>query len=156
MSERADFYKRGMALFGENKFDQAIEAYSQALEVSPDWTEALHGLAMAQMQANRVDEAIETGKRIAQLDKDDAFAHTSLSMFYQRKSQQIERAAVARQKAGTIPADELQEAKKQAAHWIQVAEEESAKARMISWKEELKTNPKAVPPGPAGSMDVLQ
>lgn len=156
MSERTEFYKQGMALFGQNRFDEAIEAYQQALESSPDWTDALHGLAMAQMQDGRLDEAIATGKRIAELDRDDAFAHTSLSMFYQRKSSQIEQDAMRRQKDGSITPEQFQEAKKQAAHWIHVAEEESAKARMISWKEELKTNPNAVPPGPAGSMDVIQ
>jgi len=27
---------------------------------------------------------------------------------------------------------------------------------MLSWKQELKANPNAPPPGPAGSMDVIQ
>ncbi len=40
--------------------------------------------------------------------------------------------------------------------FIEDAEREGAKARMISWKEELKKNPDAPPPGPAGSMDVIQ
>ena len=39
---------------------------------------------------------------------------------------------------------------------IEEAEKEGAKARMLSWKEELKKNPDAPPPGPAGSMDVIQ
>ncbi|MCB9914616.1 MAG: tetratricopeptide repeat protein [Planctomycetes bacterium] len=126
MSTRLEHYKRGMALFGENKFSEAIEAYRAALVEDPDWTDGLHGLAMAQMHAGQLDEAIATGKRIVELDADDAFAHTSLSMFYQRKNM------------------------------IEEAEREAAKARMISWKEELKKNPNAAPPGPAGSMDVIQ
>ena len=36
------------------------------------------------------------------------------------------------------------------------AEKEAAKARMISWKEELKTNPDAPPPTPPGGMNVVQ
>ena len=126
MSDRLEHYKKGMQLFGENKFTEAIEAYQQSLAEDPDWTEGLHGLAMAQMHAGLLDEAIATGKRIVELDANDAFAHTSLSMFYQRKNM------------------------------IEEAEKEAAKARMISWKEELKTNPDAAPPGPAGSMDVIQ
>jgi tetratricopeptide (TPR) repeat protein len=156
MTQRTEFYKQGMALFGQNKFEEAIGAYSQALEASPDWTEAMHGLAMAQMQANRVDDAIATGKRIASIDKNDAFAHTSLSMFYQRKSQIIERDAMRRREAGSITPEELESARADAAELVRLAEEESAKARMISWKEELKKNPNAPPPGPAGSMDVIQ
>jgi tetratricopeptide (TPR) repeat protein len=126
MNERLEHYKAGLKLFGENKHTEAIEAYQRALEISPDWEDALHALAMAYMSAGRFDDAIATGKRILELNPDDAFAHTSLSMFYQRKGM------------------------------IDEAEVESAKARMASWKQELKTNPNAVPPGPAGSMDVIQ
>ncbi len=126
MSERVEHYKKALGLFGENKFLEAIEEYRSCLEETPDWTDGLHGLAMAQMHAGLLDEAIATGLRIVELDSNDAFAHTSLSMFYQRKGM------------------------------IEEAEREAAKARMISWKEELKSNPDAPPPGPAGSMNVIQ
>ena len=36
------------------------------------------------------------------------------------------------------------------------AEKESAKARMLAWKAELKTNPDAPPPTDAGGMGVIQ
>ncbi len=124
--ERLTHYKQGLKLFGQGQHLEAIEAYRRALESDPDWTDGLHALAMAQMQAGQIDAAIATGKRIVELDPDDAFAHTSLSMFYQRKDM------------------------------IPEAEAEAAKARMLSWKQELKTNPNAAPPGPAGSMDVIQ
>ena len=84
---------------------------------------------MDPLQALPIDgmwEVREIGKRIVELDPDDAFAHTSLSMFYQRKGM------------------------------IDEAEAEGAKARMLSWKEELRKNPDAPPPGPAGSMNVIQ
>jgi len=126
MDERTELYMKGLALFGEGKCAEAIEAYSKALEVSPGWTDAMHGLAMAYMNENRLDDAIRVGNEIVAIDPNDAFAHTSLSMFYQRKDM------------------------------IDEAEKEAAKARMISWKEELKKNPDAAPPGPAGSMDVIQ
>jgi hypothetical protein len=77
-------------------------------------------------------------------------------MFYQRKSQIIERDAMRRREAGSITPEELESARADAAELVRLAEEESAKARMISWKEELKKNPNAPPPGPAGSMDVIQ
>lgn len=126
MDERTEHYMKGLALFGEDKPTEAIEAYKKALEVSPGWTEAMHGLAMAHMNAGQLDDAIRVGNEIVAIDSNDAFAHTSLSMFYQRKGM------------------------------IDEAEKEAAKARMISWKEELKKNPNAPPPGPAGSMDVIQ
>jgi hypothetical protein len=39
---------------------------------------------------------------------------------------------------------------------IEEAESEAAKARMLSWQQELKDNPNAPPPGPAGSLNVKQ
>lgn len=124
--EAQALYMEGLALFGQDKHEEALVKYDEALEATPDWGEALHGKAMALMHLERYDDAIAVGKRIVELDPNDAFAHTSLSMFYQRKGM------------------------------IDEAEAEGAKARMISWKEELKTNPDARPPGPAGSLDVIQ
>jgi tetratricopeptide (TPR) repeat protein len=126
MTTHVEHYKNGLKLFGEDKHAEAVEEYKKALELKPDWEDALHALAMAYMGAGLFDDAIATGKRILELNPDDAFAHTSLSMFYQRKGM------------------------------IDEAEAESAKARMASWKQELKTNPNATPPGPAGGMDVIQ
>jgi Flp pilus assembly protein TadD len=125
MSGKVKHYQNGLRLYGENKHGEAIEEYRAALEHDPEWTDGLHGLAMAQMHFGDLDGAIETGLRIVELDANDAFAHTSLSMFYMRKGM------------------------------IDEAENEAAKARMISWKEQLKTNPDAAPPGPAGSIPVI-
>jgi len=121
-----ELYKKALGLFGEGKHAEAIVAYDEALELRPDWEEALHGKAMALYKAERLDDAVAVGQRIVELNPDDAFAHTSLSIFFQRKG------------------------------LIEEAEKEAAKARMISWKEELKTNPDASPPGPAGGMNVVQ
>jgi Flp pilus assembly protein TadD len=81
---------------------------------------------MALANAGELDEAITTANRIVELDAEDAFAHTSLSIFLQRK--------------GLIPE----------------AEAEAAKARLVSWKQELKKNPGAPPPPDAGGFNVLQ
>jgi Flp pilus assembly protein TadD len=124
MPTKEEHYQKGLGLFGQQKHEDAIAEYRAALALDPEWTEGLHALAMAQMHAGKLDDAIETGKRIVELDKEDPFAHTSLSMFYMRKGM------------------------------VDEAEKEGAKARMLSWKQELKTNPNAVPPGPAGSLPV--
>lgn len=119
-------YLEGMQAYGEARHEDAIVKFDEALALSPDWTDALHGKAMALRQLGRYDEAIAVGQRIVELDANDPFAHTSLSIFYQLKGM------------------------------IEEAEKEGAKARMLSWKEELKKNPNARPPGPAGSMPVIQ
>jgi len=126
MSDRKTHYLAGLKLFGQDRHAEAIEEYRKALELSPDWTEAMHALATACSKLGRHDEAIEVVERILELEPDDAFAYTSLSIFLQRK--------------GLIPE----------------AEKAAAKARMISWKEELKRNPQAPPPMPPGGMNVVQ
>ncbi len=126
MTDRKTYYLAGLKLFGIDQHAAAIEEYQKALALSPDWTDVMHALATAYSKLGRHDEAIATVQRVIELDPDDAFAYTSLSIFLQRK--------------GLIPE----------------AEAASAKARMISWKQELKKNPNAAPPGPAGSMPVVQ
>jgi tetratricopeptide (TPR) repeat protein len=140
MSEHIEHYKKGLEHFGQNRFTEAIECYNKALEHDPDWVDVLHALAMSQMNSGQADIAIATGQRIVELDPEDAFAHTSLSIFYMRKSNTAEAAG---------DADE-------AKRLIDLAEKEGAQARMISWKEELKSNPDAPPPEAPGSMNVVQ
>ncbi|HPF12930.1 MAG: tetratricopeptide repeat protein [Planctomycetes bacterium] len=139
MSIHVEHYKEGMTAYGKGDNPAAIAAFQKALDAKPEWTEAMHGLALACLHDGQVDRAIEVGLAIAEIDKGDPFVHTSLSIFYQRKSQVAE-------KAGDEP-----EAKK----YIKLAEEEGAKARLLSWKIELKTNPNAAPPGPADGMRVI-
>ena len=126
MSNHIEHYKRGLGLFGQQKNEEAAEAFREALEAKPDWLDAMHALATAQSKLGRQDEALATIARVIELDPDDPFAYTSQSIFLQRK--------------GLIPE----------------AEAASAKARMASWKQELKKNPNAPPPGPAGGMTVVQ
>ncbi len=125
MTEEMDHYKEGLTLFGKDRHAEAVESYKKALAIKPDWTEALHAIAMAQMHLGQLDEAIANGKRIVELDPEDSFAHTSLSMFYQRKGD------------------------------IEAAERESAQARMVAWKLELKENPDAPPPMPPSGMNAF-
>ena len=126
MSDRQTHYLAGLKLFGQDRHAEAVDEYHKALALSPDWTEAMHALATALSKLERHDEAIEVVQRVIELEPEDAFAYTSLSIFLQRK--------------GLIPE----------------AEKAAAKARMISWKEELKTNPNAPPPTPPGGMNVVQ
>lgn len=125
MPSAMDHYMKGLELFGQNKHVEAIEEYRRALELEPDRLDALLALATAQMNAGQLDEAIASGKRLVELDSEDPFAHTTLSMIYQRKGM------------------------------IDEAEKEQAKARMLSWKQELKSNPNAPPPD-TGGMGVIQ
>lgn len=126
MTDAKTHYLGGLKLFGQNKFEEAIAEYRLALAEKPDWAEVIHALATAQSKLGRHDEAIATLQRAIELTPSDAFLFTSMSIFLQRQ--------------GKVPE----------------AEAASAKARMLSWKEDLKKNPNAPPPGPPGSMNVVQ
>lgn len=126
MSDAKTHYLAGLKHFGANRYEEAIAEYRLALAAKPDWAELYNAIATAQSKLGQLDEAVATIGRAIELNSNDAFFFTSLSIFLQRQ--------------GKIPE----------------AEAAAAKARMISWKEELKKNPNAPPPGPPGGMNVVQ
>jgi len=99
-----------MELFAENRLDEAIGAYLRALEEDANYADALHALAMTYSHQDKLDEAIEIGKRLIEAAPEDELAYTSLSIFYQQK--------------GLIPE----------------AEAIAAKARTLGWKRQLSEN----------------
>ena len=106
--EAEDHYYAALDLVSEGKQEQALAEYERSLAADSTFTEAMHGMARALQNLDRLDEAIAIGNRIAELDPDDVLAHTSLSVLYQKK--------------GMIPE----------------AEAEANKARILGWKQQLK------------------
>jgi tetratricopeptide (TPR) repeat protein len=104
---KEDFYNQGMELFAQDKLDEAIGAYLRALEEDPNFADALHALAMTYAHQEKLDQAIEVGRRLVDAAPDDELAYTSLSIFYQKKGLIAEAEAIA------------------------------AKARTLSWKRQL-------------------
>jgi tetratricopeptide (TPR) repeat protein len=103
-----DHYYAALDLVSEGQQERAVAEYRKSLEADPSFTEAMHGLARALQNLDRLDEAIAVAKRISEIDPDDVLAYTSLSVLYQKK--------------GMIPE----------------AEAEGAKARVLGWKQQLK------------------
>lgn len=126
MTNANTHYMAGLKLFGEQKHEEAIAEYERALAGNPDWVDVLLAKATCQSSLGRNEEAVETVQRVIELAPNDAMAFTSLSIFLMRMGK------------------------------IEEAEAAQAKARMISWKEELKTNPDAPPPSTPGGMNVVQ
>jgi len=120
-----EHYKAGLGLYGQQKFAEASAEYEKALELRPDWADCLQALGMSQMNGGQLDQALETLERVTELAPEDPLAFTSLSMCLQRKDR------------------------------IDDAEKAQAKARMLSWKQELKENPSAPRPDNDG-MHVTQ
>jgi Flp pilus assembly protein TadD len=103
-----DHYYAAIDLYADGKLDEAILEYTKSIDADPSYTEAMHGLARAYQDIEQYDHAIAVAKRIAELDKDDILAHTSLSILYQKKNM------------------------------VPEAEEEANKARVLGWKQQLK------------------
>jgi tetratricopeptide (TPR) repeat protein len=104
---KEEVYNAGMELFSEEKFDDAIRAFQQALDQDPGYTDALHALAMTYSHQGKLDEAIEVGKKLIEMAPEDELAYTSLSIFYQQRGM------------------------------IAEAENIAAQARTLSWKRQL-------------------
>jgi tetratricopeptide (TPR) repeat protein len=103
-----DHYYRALDLLAEGRLEEALAAYRQALDEQPDFTDALHGLAQACLRLGRPDEAIAACRRITELQPDDPLAFTGLSQAYHAKGLLAE------------------------------AEAAGARARALSWKQQLK------------------
>jgi tetratricopeptide (TPR) repeat protein len=105
---KEEYFEAAVNAFGDDKLDEAIEAYNKALNLDPNYQDALHGLGMALFNRGRVDDAIATAKKLIEIDQDDILAHTSLSMFYQSQGR------------------------------IEEAEKEGNAAKILGWKQELR------------------
>ena len=105
---KEEYFEQAVNAFGDDRLDEAIEHYEKALQLDPNYQDALHGLGMALFNHGRLDEAIATAKKLIELDPDDILAHTSLSMFYQSQGR------------------------------IEDAEKEGNAARILGWKQELR------------------
>ena len=104
-----DHYYCALDLMADGKNGLALAEYDLAIAADATFTEALHGKARALQDLERYDEAITVAARIADLDPDDVLAYTSLSVLYQKKGM------------------------------IAEAEAAGAKARVLGWKQQLKS-----------------
>ena len=107
MPNAEELYDRAVDHVAEGRLEEAIATYQEAIALDPGLTDAILGLAMAYADNKMFDEAIEQGQKLVGLTPDDPLAHTSLSIFYQRKGM------------------------------IAEAEAEGAKARVLDWKRQL-------------------
>ena len=115
-ADALEHYKRGLTLYGQKKYDEAVLAFDAALELQADWNDCLQAKGMAQMHGGLLKEALQTLTRFTELAPEDPQGFTSLSMVWVRLEN------------------------------IEEAEKAQAQARLLSWKQELKENPAAPRP----------
>jgi tetratricopeptide (TPR) repeat protein len=108
MPTKEELYDRAVDFVADGDLAQAVTAYREAVGADPSYSDAWEGLALALNQLGRHPEAIEAGRKLVELAPDEELAHTTLSRIYQ------------------------------AAGMIAEAEEEGGKARILSWRRQLK------------------
>ena len=115
LSQRAEeLYHQGLDLLAAGDPAGAADALRQCLQADPGMLDALHGLIRALQGQGEIDQAITEAQRLLSLNPDEVLAHTNLSILYQHKGM------------------------------IAEAEAEALKAKLLSWKIQLrqhKTDP---------------
>lgn len=105
---KEELFEKAIDAFSEDKLEESVTLYRQALELDPMYEDALHGLARSLQDVGRFDEAAEAAKKLIQINSDDILAHTRLSTIYLAQGR------------------------------IEEAEKEGNTAKILGWKEELK------------------
>ena len=98
-----DLMDEGNTALAIGELEEAAKCFRQVVEQDPQFQDGWHALGMALYKLDRYEDSIEAGKRAAQIDPNNQFVWSSLSLAYNANKQKAE------------------------------AEAAGAKARIISW-----------------------
>ena len=93
MPELHDVYAEAEKLKDDGKYDQAVELLEQILSTDETFVLAHLALAVVLGKLGRHEEAIAHGQRACELEPNDPFHFTALSVTFQRASQGVDNAA---------------------------------------------------------------
>src|ERR1039457_925295 len=80
-----DHYYAALDLYAEGHHQEAIRQYEAAIVADPSFLDAMNGLARVYQDTEPFDQAIAVANRITERAPDYVLAHTSFSIWYQRK-----------------------------------------------------------------------
>lgn len=83
MGDARELQKQAFQSFAAGKLDVAVALYRQAVASDPKLSIAWNGLSRALLQQGDLAGATEAGRRLIELEPDDALNHTNLSILYQ-------------------------------------------------------------------------
>jgi tetratricopeptide (TPR) repeat protein len=84
MPERVRLYDEADKLKAEGRLDEAAEKLQQVLAIDEGYGLAHSALAVVLQRLGRHDEAIKHAVRVTELEPNDPFSFTALSVTYQR------------------------------------------------------------------------
>jgi tetratricopeptide (TPR) repeat protein len=84
MSDPVALYDQADKLKDEGKLDESVAKLNEALVADPNYALAHAALAVVQQKLGRHEEAINHARRVCELEPNDPFSFTALSVTYQR------------------------------------------------------------------------
>lgn len=84
MAAEDDLYAEGERLKDEGRYEEAIVKFNAVLAVNEQHALSHFALAVMYGKVGRHEEAVKHGQRGCQLEPDDPFSYTALSVTYQR------------------------------------------------------------------------
>jgi len=84
MSDSVALYDQADKLKDEGKLEEAVAKLKEALSADANYALAHSALAVVLQKLGRHDEAIEHARRVCEIEPDDPFSFTALSVTYQR------------------------------------------------------------------------
>jgi tetratricopeptide (TPR) repeat protein len=84
MSDAATLYDQADKLKDEGKLDEAVAKLGEALAADANYALAHAALAVVLQKLGRHEEAINHARRVCEIEPNDPFSFTALSVTYQR------------------------------------------------------------------------
>ena len=84
MSDADQAYDEALQLKSEGKLEEAVAKWQQSLESHPDHALTHQALAVHLQKLGRNDDAIQHAIKVTELEPNDPFSFTQLSVIYQR------------------------------------------------------------------------
>jgi Tfp pilus assembly protein PilF len=97
------FNNLGLACSRHGRYNEAIEAYKQAIKIKPNLAESYTNLGAAYANLGHLSEAIDAFKMAAQIDPDLAEAHYNLGYAYAKLGRYTEAIDIYKQAIGIKP-----------------------------------------------------
>lgn len=116
MESSADaHYRAGFEAFARGDFEHAVVHTRRALEIDAQHREALRTLGMALFRLEQHAAALVVGRRLVEVAPEDVLSYTTISLFLQKNG------------------------------FIKEAEDASAKAKVLTWKKQLREGSTSTP-----------
>lgn len=125
MSDAQSSFKAGFQAYTTGDYAGAIAGFERALAIDPDHRESLRSIAMAWIKQGDPQRAVPYATRLAEVEPNDAMSWTGLSLVLMRAGRPKE------------------------------AEDAAAKAKVQTWKVQLKQKPSDAAPA-TGPLQVLE